>query len=1035
MKLTIVYKLVISVVILVLLSTGVIGWLFYSKTTELLVEQSAEDIANLSRNAGSRLQEHINDQRKDAIFLSESPPIQGLLRAIKYGNEDVKGKSSYSDWEKRLQSIFVSMIKNKSAYSKIRFLDKKGQELISVIREEKKIKIRKKENLQNISHRLYFSEALKLPVGVVYLSEINLNREHGKISIPHKEVLQSATPVYDDETGEVAGVLVVTVNVGRELREIQRIVQDAKSRIFITNDRGGYLLHPDKRKTYGFDLGKRYRIQEDIPKLSKLFLPENNNRKYIILPKGGKNKHVVNFIKIPFDKEKPDRFIAIGVSKLYTDILDTEKDVLNVVMRKAWVFVVIVVLLAVIGAYRLARPIRQIREVMDSYTHDRKTNVIMPVHLNDEIGVLARSYNSLIEQVDKAKNDLKGVNLNLEAIVNDRTRDLEISEERQRAIVEHMVDPLITINDLGIVSLFNPAAERVFGYQKEEVIGNNVKMLMPEPYHTQHDGYLKNYSNTGNRKIIGFGREITALRKDGSVFPADLSVSEMMVDGKKLYTGVIRDITERKQIDKMKNEFISTVSHELRTPLTAIRGSLSLINGGVVGPMPDAAQEMLEIAGNNTERLLMLINDILDIQKIESGQMSFKFKDVELISFLKQAIEAHQSYGEEYGVGFVVESELSEAHVFADSNRLMQVVANLLSNAAKFSPKGDTVTLTVAELDNIIRMSVTDNGHGIPKEFHSKLFDKFTQSDSSDTRQKGGTGLGLNITKAIVKKHGGRINFITTEGVGTTFVVDFPGLVCEVNNTPSPPTCLYDENVKSILVIADNPEVSGLLRRILTEAGFNSEVAPDMSQALVKLNENSESYIAITFDPGIHGNQCVDLFNKLNEKVVSRQIPVILVSAKPDMEKHVLYGGAVGVTDWMQKPIDSDRLIKVVKRVAVAGNGKPRILHVEDDVDVCKVVSLVLGDFDLIKADTLDLSRELLKKDKFDLVLLDIGLPDGSGLDLLKMIEEMANPPAVLIFSAYDVENKYAEKVSAVLVESKTDNHKLAETVKHIVRL
>ena len=185
--------------------------------------------------------------------------------------------------------------------------------------------------------------------------------------------------------------------------------------------------------------------------------------------------------------------------------------------------------------------------------------------------------------------------------------------------------------------------------------------------------YLQNYINTGTAHIMGIGREVEGKRKDGSIFPLDLAVSEMQVDGESMYSGVVRDITERKQIEKMKNEFISTVSHELRTPLTSIRGSLGLVMSGTMGELSTSVRDMLTITANNTERLLLLINDILDIQKIESGMMAFRFHRLELKPFLEQAIQINQSYADQYDVRFVLKANLDNVYIYADDDRLMQV--------------------------------------------------------------------------------------------------------------------------------------------------------------------------------------------------------------------------------------------------------------------------------------------------------------------------------------------------------------------------
>lgn len=352
--------------------------------------------------------------------------------------------------------------------------------------------------------------------------------------------------------------------------------------------------------------------------------------------------------------------------------------------------------------------------------------------------------------------------------------ELRASETRIRAVLDNVLDGIITINEQGTIESFNLAAEQIFGYAPNEVIGKNIKMLMPEPYHSGHDDYLRNYMGGGAAKVIGIGREVTGRRKDGSTFPMDLAVSEMGLGERRLFTGIVRDITERKKVDRLKNEFVSTVSHELRTPLTSIRGSLGLIAGGVAGEIPAQAKILVDIAHNNCERLVRLINDILDIEKIESGKMVFDFRPVEIMRLMEEALEANLAYAEQFRVRYTLDGDLSGVKTLADQDRLMQVMANLLSNAAKFSPANDVVAVSVARHGQEVRVCVTDHGPGIPEEFHHRIFQKFAQADASDTRQKGGTGLGLNISKAIIEKHGGEIGFKTQSGIGTTFYFDLP---------------------------------------------------------------------------------------------------------------------------------------------------------------------------------------------------------------------------------------------------------------------
>jgi signal transduction histidine kinase len=268
---------------------------------------------------------------------------------------------------------------------------------------------------------------------------------------------------------------------------------------------------------------------------------------------------------------------------------------------------------------------------------------------------------------------------------------------------------------------------------------------------------------------------VEGLRKDGGAIPLELSVNEIILENGKLFTSILHDLTERKRTDKLKSAFVSTVSHELRTPLTSIYGSLKMVLAGVTGALPDKARKLLELAYNNSERLNLLINDILDIQKMEAGQMDFQFKLLDAAALIRRAVEENTGYAEKFGVRYSITEPVPDGlTVDGDESRLCQVLANFLSNAAKFSEPGDTIEVRVENTEPWVQFSVTDHGPGIPEAFQSRVFQKFAQADSSDTRQKGGTGLGLSISKVLVEKHHGEIGFNTTLGEGTTFFFRLP---------------------------------------------------------------------------------------------------------------------------------------------------------------------------------------------------------------------------------------------------------------------
>jgi PAS domain S-box-containing protein len=293
--------------------------------------------------------------------------------------------------------------------------------------------------------------------------------------------------------------------------------------------------------------------------------------------------------------------------------------------------------------------------------------------------------------------------------------------------------------------------------------------------HAKHD-YHAEYRFRRQDGSYVWLEEIAAVLFDADGKPASLRGILLDVDERKLAEQRLQE--ERSKLDRLKNDFVSTVSHELRTPLTSIRGSLGLILGGVAGPQAPQAEKLLRIAHQNSERLVRLINDLLDIDKIVSGKMEFEWQWLDLAGVVEQAIESNQAYANQIGAQIVYlgaeDGPPVQALVKIDINRLLQVLANLLSNAAKFSPKGGNVEVKMEKSVQSVRVSVRDHGNGISPEFRSKIFEKFSQADSSDTRAKGGTGLGLAISKVLIEQMGGQIGFYSEIGKGATFYFDLP---------------------------------------------------------------------------------------------------------------------------------------------------------------------------------------------------------------------------------------------------------------------
>ena len=325
------------------------------------------------------------------------------------------------------------------------------------------------------------------------------------------------------------------------------------------------------------------------------------------------------------------------------------------------------------------------------------------------------------------------------------------------AILDNVPDGIITLDEQGRIQSFNKAAEHIYGYAATELIDRDFCLLMPEACRPLPEAAMQ-----GNRQ------QLTGLRKDGAVFQMELAVTTLQFAGKCLYNVIVRDLSAQIRIERIETEFISTVSHELRTPLTAIRGALGLLAAGAVGA-PDQ-RPLLQIAHKNSERLCLLVNNIIDMEQIQAGKMSFDIRPVKLLPVLLQALDDAQA---DYpAVKLTCQS--IEAMLKVDSLRLSQVLANLLSNAAKATPAGGQVVLGLTREQNMLRITVTDNGPGIAEAFRSRIFQKFTQTDSTDTRANGGIGLGLSLSKALVMQMHGSIGFDSNPGVQTVFYLLFP---------------------------------------------------------------------------------------------------------------------------------------------------------------------------------------------------------------------------------------------------------------------
>jgi PAS domain S-box-containing protein len=500
-------------------------------------------------------------------------------------------------------------------------------------------------------------------------------------------------------------------------------------------------------------------------------------------------------------------------------------------------------------------------------------------------------------------------------VVRSRTssRSLEDREQRLRALVSTAVDGVMIIDAGGTVQEYNPACERLFGYQADEVRGKNVKMLMPPPYLQEHDQYLLRYRTTGVKRVIGVGREVEGRRKDGTTFPMELSVGEARPGGQQVFVGIIRDITARKSAERSlrvakeqaesasraKSLFLANMSHEIRTPMNAVLGYTQLIETDA--DLPEKYRRPLKairVAGNH---LISLIDDILDISKIEAGAMELNLRDFDLGDLMEDISELFAMRCEQKGLQWTTDARIEDRAVRGDDRKLRQVLINLLGNAVKFTDRGK-IRLRVVQRDRQYAFGVEDTGPGVSEEARERIFEPFQQAEEGGV--KGGTGLGLAITKRQIELMGGTLTLDSSSSEGSCFSFTLELSPAEGALAPSrAETCRSlrlprGQRVRALIVddVEDNREV---LRGFLERAEIEVEQANDGAQALERITAQRPDIVFMDVRmPVMDGLTAVRL---LRERWPEERIVCVAITASGLLRAPSYYLGA-GFDDFIGKP-------------------------------------------------------------------------------------------------------------------------------------
>lgn len=473
---------------------------------------------------------------------------------------------------------------------------------------------------------------------------------------------------------------------------------------------------------------------------------------------------------------------------------------------------------------------------------------------------------------------------------------LQLSEERLSLALKGSNDGFWDLNLEAGTFYASPRAWHMLGYRPGE-LSSDLKLWERVLKAEDVPEARARLARTLLSAVDHFTSELRFQHKDGHIVPMLVrGYIQRDRDGQALrLSGTGMDLTEHKRIEQMKDEFVSTVSHELRTPLTSISGALGLITGGALGPIPPKMQQMLEIAHRNSLRLGHLINDLLDMEKMAAGKMSFDMREHALPGLLEEALASNQAFAAHLGVNCVLRTP-PPAHVWVDALRLQQVLGNFMSNAIKYTPEGGSVTLHCSIHEDRVRISVSDQGPGISEDFKSRIFEKFAQADASDSRQKGGSGLGLAIAKEFIERMGGSIGFDSSPDKGTTFW-------CELQIIEAPSVSANERNNLRLLVVEDEPDTGRLLLMMLHDGGYTVDRVQSLHAARERLASNH--YDAMTLDLHLPDGSGRDLIDELRNDPATATMPIIVISADSHSDQREKDEGI----SWLHKPISTAQLL------------------------------------------------------------------------------------------------------------------------------
>ncbi len=609
----------------------------------------------------------------------------------------------------------------------------------------------------------------------------------------------------------------------------------------------------------------------------------------------------------------------------------------------------------------------------------------------------------------------------LAGVGSDVTESVALSDEVRNdhlyeRLIEAAPDAILKIDTLGRILLVNTEAERMFGYSRAELLDLKVDDLVPHRFRPGHPAVRHEYMTSPVSRPMGSGLDLWAVRKDGSEFPVDVKLSPVRSEDDKSVMATVRDITDRRQAEQeiriltgnlvraneelevrnkevvranlLKSEFLASMSHELRTPLNSIIGFSDLLSEGGPGPLNDKQRRFPSHIQQGARHLLELINDILDLSKIEAGRVELQQEYFPVVVVLAEVLASVRPVSQSKNIH--VENLIpADQPVFADRVRTKQIFYNLLSNAIKFTPSGGSVKIECAPLPGLVSITVGDTGIGIPQDDQDIIFDPFRQAAPSTKGIREGTGLGLAITKRLVEGHGGTISVDSAPGKGSRFTFTLPdgSVPLHALHAVQQEGGAHQADRQNPLVLVVDDEIASqeLLTSWLEPQGYQTEIASSGLEALDKARKLLPD--AITLNMLMPGKSGLETLYELKHDPETASIPIIIVSVVDERK----VGFALGASDYLVKPVRREDLLGVVsKHILPRNNGPRKILVIDDMQEALGLMREILdgAGYEALVADSGARGLEVLATTHVDGIILDLIMPEMDGFEVLRRIKE-----------------------------------------------